>query len=116
MTLAGWPIVGWCSAALLAMKALILGVQGTGEEGVRALVRLTAQTSFALFIAAYSASSLRALCRSDASKWLLANRRYVGVSFAASHTLHLASLVALYQVSETFRDSLDAGAIIGGGL
>ena len=116
MTLAGWPIVGWCTAALSAMVAVLLALNGAGEEGVRSVVRHTAQTSFALFIAAYSASSLRAFWRTDGTKWLLANRRYVGVSFAVSHTLHLASLVALYQVAESFRTSLNAGTIVGGGL
>lgn len=116
MKLAGWPIVGWCSVALLAMTAFLLAVNGTGEEGVRTLVRHSAQTSIVLFMAAYSASSLRALWRTGASKWLLANRRYLGVSFAVSHTIHLAALIALYQVAESFRSGLNAATLVGGGL
>jgi len=116
MTLSGWRIVGWATVVLVALFAALLVLNGTGEEGVRSVVRHSAQTSFALFIAAYSASSLRAFWRNDLTEWLLANRRYVGVSFAVSHTIHLLSLVALYQVAESFRTSLDASTIVGGGL
>lgn len=116
MTLAGWPIVGWCAAVLLGLVALVLGSNGTGEEGIRAAIRLTARTSIVLFMLAYVASSLRALWRTPATKWLLANRRYVGVSFAVSHTLHLLFIVALYQVSEEFRRDLSMTTVIGGGL
>ena len=116
MKLSGWSLVGWCSVALALMALALLSVDGTGEEGVRAVVRNSARTSVVLFVLAYAASSLCSFWRGPATKWLLANRRYVGVSFAASHTLHLAALVALYRISPEFRDNLDATTIVGGGL
>lgn len=116
MGIAGWPMVGWCAVALAALVALVLGIDGTGEEGIRAVIRLTARTSIALFMLAYAASSLRAFWRTPATKWLLANRRYVGVSFAVSHSLHLLFIVLLYQVSEEFRRDLSATTVIFGGL
>lgn len=116
MKIAGWSVVAWCSAALLAMTAVLLVVEGGGEEGVRTIVRASARTSVLLFMLAYSAAPLRVFWRAPATKWLLANRRYVGVSFAVSHTLHLAALVVLYRVSSEFRENLNATTIIGGGL
>jgi hypothetical protein len=112
----GWSIVAWCGGVVAAMGALLLLAYGTGEEGVRAVVRHTAQTSFALFIATYSASSARALWRTPFTAWLLANRRYVGVGFAVSHAFHLLAIIALYRVSPSFRADLSWSTLIGGGL
>ncbi|NIU76183.1 MAG: hypothetical protein GWN71_22250, partial [Gammaproteobacteria bacterium] len=64
---------------------------------------------------AFSASGLRALWRVDATKWLLVNRRYVGVSYAVSHALHAAALVVLHRQSAEFAGSLDAVTLVGGG-
>jgi len=96
------------------MCAVILLASGTGEEGWRAVVRATARTSLVLFTAAYVASALRAFHRGAATKWLLANRRYVGLSYAVSHTLHLAAIVTLSRVAADFATS--AVALVFGGL
>ena len=111
---AGKAVVGSATAALVAMCAVILLTSGTGEEGWRAVVRATARTSLVLFTAAYVASSLRAFHHGTATKWLLANRRYVGLSYAVSHTLHLAAIVALARVATDFETS--AVALVFGGL
>lgn len=59
-----------------------------GDPGLGAGLRLTARTSLVLFLLAWSASSANALWPSPSTKWLLRNRRYVGVSFAVSHGIH----------------------------
>lgn len=111
---AGKAVVGSATAALVAMCAVILLTSGTGEEGWRAVIRATARTSLVLFTAAYVASSLRAFHQGTATKWLLANRRYVGLSYAVSHTLHLAAIVVLSRVDADFETS--AVALVFGGL
>ena len=90
----GWPVVGWAALALVIMTGALLTVWGTEEAGIRVLIRATARTSFTLFILAFVASALRRAWRSRVSAWLLANRRYLGVSFAVSHLLHLAAIFA----------------------
>jgi methionine sulfoxide reductase heme-binding subunit len=108
----GWGIVGWAAVIVAGMIAAILGVAGTGEEGIRLVIRATARTSVVLFTAAFVASPLRRAWRTDASRWLLANRRYVGVSFAVSHLAHFLALLALAQWS--FRGmAAAAGPAIG---
>jgi hypothetical protein len=92
---AGWPIVGWASGAIAAMVAVILAVAGTDEEGIRIVIRATARSSVLLFGAAFAASALARTWPGPASRWLLANRRYLGVSFAVSHLVHLLALFAL---------------------
>ena len=61
-------------------------------------------------------ASLRHSARSDWAQWLRANRRYLGVSFALSHTLHLVLLILLGRVSQEFVDNTSAATIYGGGL
>ncbi len=112
----GWRITILVSLGLVALAAFQLGVWGTGEEGIRVLVRSTARCSVVLFALAFSASALRSFWRGPTTKWLLANRRYLGVSYAASHALHAAALVALFGASTEFAESLGAVTLVGGGI
>jgi len=111
---AGWPIVGWSAVAVAALCALASLAAGAGEPGWRAAIRLSARTSFALFTAAFVASSVTIRWPNPFTRWLLANRRYVGVSFAASHAIHLIAIIGLARVAADF--PLAPAALIGGGL
>ena len=113
--MAGWPIVGWSALAIGAMCAAIAVVAGTEEAGVRMAVRATARTSLALFLAVFVASSLRRVWRSDASAWLLRNRRYLGVSFAVSMGYHGLALYALAGIPDS-GFTLELSTLVGGGL
>lgn len=113
----GWPIVAWSALGLASMAALLLAVEGPDEAGVRALIRATARTSLVLFLAAFLASSARRLWRSPATAWLLRNRRYLGVSFALSHGLHLLAIVGLARVwPDSFWEKTSLVTLLGGGL
>ena len=54
--------------------------------------------------------------RSPRTRWLLANRRYVGLSFAVSHLAHLGALLMLVRTSRDFGASVDAATLYAGGL
>ena len=113
----GWPIVGWSALALLAMTAALLGIYGADESGVRVVIRATARTSLPLFLAAFVASSVRAIWRNDTTKWLLRNRRYMGVSFAVSHGIHLAAILTLARGwPQSFWEKTNDVTLYGGGL
>jgi sulfoxide reductase heme-binding subunit YedZ len=103
------------SALLVAMCAGILHSQGWNEEGFRAVIRATARTSLAFFLIAYVASPIRAFIRNGATKWLLAKRRYTGLAYAVSHTLHLMAIVALARGDSDFELSPIAIAFGGTG-
>jgi DMSO/TMAO reductase YedYZ heme-binding membrane subunit len=114
---AGWPLVGWSTLVLAAMVAGIVTVAGGGEPGVRMVVRATARTSVALFTLAFVAAALHRRWPGATTRWLLANRRYLGVSFAVSHFLHLAALLALAGWSpRRFASDAGAGVLVFAGL
>lgn len=91
----GWRIVGVVAAGIAASLAYVAIRYGWGEDGLRGVIRVTARSSFVLFLAAFSASSLALFLPSKATRWLLANRRYVGVGFALSHLVHGAAIITL---------------------
>jgi multisubunit Na+/H+ antiporter MnhF subunit len=105
--------VGWAALVVVAASAATLGVHGAGEEGIRAVLRLTARTSFVLFTAAFAASALARRWPGPTTRWLLANRRQIGVSFAVSHTVHLMAILALARLTPVFTDATIAIAILG---
>jgi hypothetical protein len=92
----GWRLTGLLSLLLLAMTAAFLALH-PDVEGLRLAIRATARTSLVLFALAFSAGALAQLVASGATRWQRRNRRYLGVSFAVSHFLHLAALIALAQ-------------------
>src|SRR4051812_509125 len=90
----GWRLTGLLSLVLVAMALSFLAVQ-PDVEGLRLLIRATARTSLVLFALAFSAAAVAQFAPSGVTRWLRRNRRYLGVSFATSHFIHLAALVAL---------------------
>lgn len=113
--LRGWFLVLWSALAVGAMVAAVFAAHGTADlEAVRQALRLTARTSLALFLLAFAASSLRRLWPVPATAWLLRNRRYVGVSFAASHFIHLGLVASLLRFDPARFDSL-LGLVPGAG-
>jgi hypothetical protein len=113
-SLTGWPIVGWSALIVATLCAVVYGLAGGGEAGWRAAIRLTAKTSMLLFSAAFVASSVRVLWPTERTRWLLANRRYIGVSFAASHAIHLAAIIALVRTAPDAQ--IGTATLIAGGL
>ncbi|MBK9433487.1 MAG: hypothetical protein IPN50_14185 [Sphingomonadales bacterium] len=91
-TRSGWRMTAWISVALLAAALVQFAAVG-GVEGIRAAIRLTARTSFVLFITAFTASSLAQTFPSPTTQWLRINRRYLGFAFAFSHLVHLIFII-----------------------
>ena len=113
MRLQGWALVPVAAAAVLLMVAGILGVEGSTEAGIRASVRATARSSGLLFLLPFLASTLRSQWVSPITAGLLRNRRYLGVSFAASQFVHLGTIVALFAIADPVVEpaGLAAGAL-----
>jgi DMSO/TMAO reductase YedYZ heme-binding membrane subunit len=96
----GWRLVGVLSLLLVAMTGWVLASHGGDVEGLRLAIRATARTSLVLFVMAFTASALADLLPSEATRWQRRNRRYLGVSFAVSHFIHLGVILALASVDQ----------------
>lgn len=113
----GWPILAASTALIASVSALLLVRRGADVEGLRAVVRFTARTSVLLFLGAFTASALARLRPSPATAWLLRHRRYAGVSFAASHAIHLAAIVAMARVApDVFWRHTSMTTVVVGGI
>jgi len=117
MQLAGWRLTLAIAGLLLASDVLLLAAAGLDEAGVRLAVRVSAREAALLFVVVFAASSLRRLWPVPATKWLLANRRYLGVGFAAAHALHLAT-IALFatRFPDAFQARTETYVLVVGGL
>ena len=93
--MSGWRLVGTLSLLLAAMTLSLAAGHGWDSEGVRLAIRATARTSLVLFALAFTASALAELIPSGATRWQRRNRRYLGVSFAVSHFIHLGAILIL---------------------
>jgi hypothetical protein len=91
----GWRLVGTVSLVVAAMTLGLAASHGWDAEGVRLAIRATARTSLILFALAFTAAAMVELAPSEATRWQRRNRRYLGVSFAVSHFIHLAVILVL---------------------
>jgi methionine sulfoxide reductase heme-binding subunit len=113
----GARLVAIASALVLALCAGMLELSGTGEDGIRGVIRLTARTSLVLFLLAFTASAAHRLWPGPRTRSLLANRRYLGLSFAVSHGVHLLGILALVRwFPKEFWGHTQGSTIVVGGI
>ena len=113
----GWPFVGVAAVAILAAVLAAIAITPDVGEAAGGAVRLTARTSVALFLAAFTASALFRLWPNAWTRWQRGNRRFLGVAFAVSHGVHLAAIFWLKHVQPVeFAREVNAITWIGGGL
>lgn len=112
----GGPIFFVIIATAIAITAMIaLAVTPDHVAGVRLIIRVTARTSLPLFLAAFSASALAREWPTDTTRWLLANRRWLGLSFAWSHLVHLLAIFTLVRSDNALFWTLTNPVSITGG-
>jgi sulfoxide reductase heme-binding subunit YedZ len=96
----GWRLTGVLSLLMMAMSLFLLSMHAWDAEGIRLVIRATARTSLILFVLAFTASAMVELVPSSVTRWQRHNRRYLGVSFAVSHLIHLIAIVSLASVDD----------------
>jgi DMSO/TMAO reductase YedYZ heme-binding membrane subunit len=86
-------------------------------DGVRMVIRFTARTSLLLFCLAFSAGALARLWPTPWTRWQRRNRRYLGVSFAASHAIHAVAIACFAAMSPPlFMEATSAASYVFGGI
>jgi sulfoxide reductase heme-binding subunit YedZ len=115
--LEGWRLFALLSLILLGLSLWIAGMRGFDVDGVRMVIRFTARTSLVLFCLAFAATALALIWRNAGTRWLRRNRRYLGVSFAASHAIHAVAIVAFAVMDpETYAAVTSPASYIFGGI
>jgi methionine sulfoxide reductase heme-binding subunit len=104
----GWKLFWLLAAIVLALSAAILALHPDRVEATRLVIRVTAYTSFVPFLAAFLATPLATLVPNGFTRGLLRERRYLGLSFAFSHLVHLAAIVAYGGLNPEFWPSRSA--------
>ena len=88
----GWRLFAVLTLMLAGLCVWIAGMRQFKVEGVRLVIRFTARTSLMLFCLAFSAGALARLWPDGWTRWQRRNRRYLGVTFAASHGIHAIAI------------------------
>jgi DMSO/TMAO reductase YedYZ heme-binding membrane subunit len=111
----GRRIVAFAAVLSAISAAVSMGVYGASEQGLGVALRVTARIGLAFFALAFVASSVNRLWRSRPGKWLLRNRRHLGVSFAVVHFTHAGFIIARALVhSDNFWSARSAGSLVPG--
>ena len=90
----GWRLFAVLTLTLIALCVWIAAMRQFEVEGIRMVVRFTARTSLMLFCLAFGAAALARLWPNAWTRWQRRNRRFLGVTFAASHGLHAIAIAA----------------------
>src|SRR3954454_11753383 len=90
----GWRLLAVLGLTLVALCVWIAGMRQFEVDGVRLVIRFTARTSLLFFCLAFGAAALARLWPNAWTRWQRRNRRYLGVTFAASHGIHAVAILA----------------------
>ena len=102
-SLNGWSLFYLVAALTFAAIAIGLVITGVSTpEATVSMIRLSVQLASPWIFLAFVARPLVQLYPGSFSKWLLRNRRYLGLSFAAGfawQAVFIAVLLALYLIT-----------------
>lgn len=113
----GWRLLVALTLSLIALSLWIASMRQSEIEGVRMVIRFTARSSLLLFCLAFSAAALARLWPNAGTRWLRRNRRYLGLSFAASHAIHAVAIIVFANMDPIgFAEATSAASYIFGGI
>lgn len=113
----GWRLLAVLTLSLVALSLWIASMRQFEVERVRMVIRFTARSSLMLFCLAFSAAALARLWPNAWTRWQRRNRRYLGLSFAASHAIHAVAIIAFARMDPAgFAVATSAASYIFGGI
>jgi sulfoxide reductase heme-binding subunit YedZ len=113
----GWRLFAVLTLTLVALCIWIASMRQFEVDGVRMVVRFTARTSLTFFCLAFSAAALARLWPNGWTRWQRRNRRYLGVTFAASHGIHAIAIVLFAEMAPAdFAAATSAASYIFGSI
>lgn len=104
----GWTLFNYIGITILITTLFILITDKDLVGSLKTAIRATARFSFILFVITFTASGLVALVPAPLTKYILRNRKWVGLAFAFSHFVHAILIFSLACSSDDYRSSFDA--------
>ena len=95
MTLQGWRITTLVTCLIVVGLLFNFGLAGWNAPAITHAIDATGRSSLILFAIAFTASSVVSVWPSSLSRWSLRNRRWIGLSFASSHFIHLGLIISM---------------------
>jgi DMSO/TMAO reductase YedYZ heme-binding membrane subunit len=113
----GWRLLAVLTLSLIALSLWIASMRQFEVEGVRMVIRFTARSSLLLFCLAFGAAALARLWPNAWTRWQRRNRRYLGLSFAASHAIHAVAIIVFANMDPAgFAEATSPASYIFGGI
>ncbi|MET4069293.1 sulfoxide reductase heme-binding subunit YedZ [Bradyrhizobium sp. S3.2.6] len=113
----GWRLLAVLTLSLIALSLWIASMRQFEVEGMRMVIRFTARSSLLLFCLAFGAAALARLWPNAWTRWQRRNRRYLGLSFAASHAIHALAIVVFAKMDPAgFAEATSPASYIFGGI
>ncbi|MET3907918.1 sulfoxide reductase heme-binding subunit YedZ [Bradyrhizobium sp. S3.3.6] len=113
----GWRLLAVLTLSLIALSLWIASMRHFEVEGMRMVIRFTARSSLLLFCLAFGAAALARLWPNAWTRWQRRNRRYLGLSFAASHAIHALAIVVFAKMDPAgFAEATSPTSYIFGGI
>ena len=95
MNLQGWRLTTLVTCLIVVGLLFNFGLAGWNAPAIHQAIDATGRSSLILFAIAFTSSSLESLWPSSLLRWTLRNRRWIGLSFASSHFIHLGLIVSM---------------------
>lgn len=111
-----WRIVQAIVGVSVLYFSLWFLLNDFNEGTARHAIALSARIAVVLFCLAFGASAFHFFIKNSFSWWLRMNRKYIGISFAILHLIHLSFLVVLQQNFHPVFDQAKTISLLGGGL
>src|SRR6266403_424206 len=113
----GWRLFAVLTLTLIVLCVGIAGMRQFEVDGIRMVIRFTARTSLLFFCLAFSAAALARLYPNAWTRWQRRNRRYLGVTFAASHAIHAVAIVCFAMMDPAgYAAATSAASYVFGGI
>ncbi|MEM7594378.1 MAG: hypothetical protein AAF383_23195 [Cyanobacteria bacterium P01_A01_bin.83] len=107
-----WNIVYTAVAISAVLTVVILTMCGVQKQGIINWLDATGRAGMITFTAAFIASPLHQLVPSSFSKWLLKNRRFLGIGFGFQHLIfHLPAVIWFLVIAKVPIDAIVTGGI-----
>ena len=113
----GWRLFAVLTMVLGGLCLWTAAMRQFEVDGVRLVIRFTARTSLLFFCLAFSAAAMARLWPNPWTRWQLRNRRYLGVTFAASHGIHAIAIASFAVMAPAdFMAATSAVSYVFGGI